>query len=201
MIGYEIKEVAKVVPEYERLSVNGRGVGVYYSARHRHALFTRHGVVFATLANLTPDEAQKAWHGWADRIDYPLRHLPNDRHDWYELLVRDAIMTSSNAHGLYLALDMVIKTSQGTDGRRLKSIRPAALADALELATTTRNEVREDIRDATRPARPQTPEEAEEDRAKEAVGNICSWPFFVKGYCVDCGLTVADHDMSKEPRP
>lgn len=195
MLGQVITEIQAILPdEYRRLAINGRGTGVYYSYEHRHALFTRHGVVFEMVANVAPDEAQAGWLLRAEALDRPKTLVPREREDWQTRLMEDAL--TPDAQILYNALEMVRSASHSETGTILASIRPAKLKEAIEMAMVAHSECREDLREALRAARPRTPEEAAEEPQPRPVE--CHTSFFLKGVCTGCGLTMDEHGKTKQ---
>jgi hypothetical protein len=145
MIGLEIKEIAKLMPDsYRRLAINGRGdTAMYYAEDDRHAIYVRHGVVFSELANVTEQEAFEAWDGWLDRLSRPKQEAPKQPASG--AVDSDAVL-AERATSMYVALGMIHSAAHNEKGEMLKSIRPVGLKEAITWAMETYLERRGDLR-------------------------------------------------------
>jgi hypothetical protein len=149
MIGHEIGQIARYQPNvFERVEVNGRGVALYYSADQRHALITRHGVVFETIPGIGREEAVHAWEEHVERLDHPARTLASGGYVRADRLMDEAL--ARNTLSMYNALSAIYGASHDDAGTQLRSIRPASLKEVLGWAMQAYREAREDVRDALR---------------------------------------------------
>ena len=211
MLGREIREIEQVLPgEYELGAKNGRGVALHYSVRHRHALYARHGIVFATAANLHRQQAEKLWYRYAEAleerddgsetdvhhfVDIDLR-IPTTRKAWYHQLLSDAVLNRESVYGMHAALKMVYDQSHDDLGN-LRDVRPMKLRAALKVAEEVRREIDDATLAAMEVARSADPEGPEEDWH---LGDSCRTPYFLRDTCVNCKRPIGDHAWVKAMR-